>query len=246
MNFKKFEILNHKLSIKKNDVVLFHINLASFKVFYEDINLQDLNYFTYFLLRCFFSPNGTFLIPSFSYKFCKDSKFDISKTKSEVGAFSNFLISKYSKNRSSNPIFSILAFGRKQDEFINSSSSTCFGKNSCFEKLSQNNGKIFFCGTTFDKLTFIHYLEEKYKVDYRKKKIFRGIVNNKKTTTSYFTRDLNSNRIFKFNRLKKDLLKTKKIKKINIGRFEFFSVSCKDIETEFKKKIKKNKYYYLK
>jgi len=243
--FKKFKNLDKKINIKKKDVILFHINLASIKEHYNNTKVEEINYFLFFLLKSFFSSKGTFLIPSFSYNFCKGMKFDKKKTKSYTGKFSNFLISKYPKNRSSNPIFSILSFGYKSKEFINSSTSTCFGKNSFFEKLIVNNGKICFFGTSFNKLTFIHYLEEKYQVNYRKNKKFTGIANNKEIKVNYYVRDLNSKKNFNFNKLKNDLIKKNKVSKTKIGRFEYLSVRCKDIDLEFKKNYKKNMNYYL-
>lgn len=250
MNFKKFENLNKKLNIKNKDTVLFHLNLASFREFYgsihDNVKIEELNYFVFFLLKIFFDKKGTFIVPAFNYNFCNGLTFDKKKTKSEVGQFSNFLISKYPEQRSSNPIFSTLSFGYKSAEFIHSSSSTCFGKNSSFEKLALNNGKICFFGTSFDKLTFIHYLEEKYQVNYRKYKNFLGMADNKKINVKYFVRDLKSKKVFNFNKFKNDLIKKKKIKVVKIGRFEFLSVSCKDLEIEFKKNYIKNSNYYIK
>lgn len=246
MIFKRFENLNKKLNIKKKDVVFFHLNLASFREFFTDVKEEEINYFAFFLLKFFFNDRGTFIIPSFNYEFCKGVAFTKKKTKSEVGKFSNFLITKYPENRSSNPIFSILSFGGKSDKYISSSTYTCFGKDSCFEKLAKHNGKICFFGSSFDKLTFIHYLEEKYQVHYRKHKVFIGIADNKKVKINYFVRNLNSKKEFNFNKLKNDLLKKKKIRRAKIGRHEFLSVTCKDIEMEFKTNYKKNINYYLK
>lgn len=246
MIFKKFENLNKKLNIKKKNVVFFHLNLASFREFYSDIKSDEINYFAFFLLKSFFNNSGTFIIPAFSYRFCKGTEFKKERTKSEVGQFSNFLISRYPKNRSSNPIFSVLSFGKKSNDYVCSSNLTCFGKDSCFEKLAKDNAKICFFGTSFDKLTFIHYLEEKYQAYYRKNKTFVGISDNKKIKINYFARDLKSNREFNFKKLKRDLLKKNKIKKTKVGRFEFLSVNCKDIELEFKTNYKKNINYYLK
>ena len=246
MFFQKFEALNKKLNIKKNDVVFFHINLSSFRVFCNEIKPNEIYYFAFFLLRSYFYGKGTFLIPSFSYSFCKTQKFDTNKTKSEVGMLANFLISHYPQNRSSNPIFSVLSFGSKFKRFKNSSNLTCFGNNSCFERLIKNNGKICFLGASFDRITFIHYLEEKYQVNYRFNKIFNGIVDDEKVKIDYFVRDLYSKKKFNFNKLKSDLIKKKKLKKVSIGKFNFFSIKCKDLDNEFKKNYRINNNYYLK
>ena len=50
MIFKKFKNLDKKINIKKKDVILFHINLASIKEHYNNTKVEEINYFLFFLL----------------------------------------------------------------------------------------------------------------------------------------------------------------------------------------------------
>ena len=87
MIFKKFKNLDKKINIKKKDVILFHINLSSIKEHYNSTKAEEISYFLFFLLKSFFSSKGTFLIPSFSYNFCKGMKFDKKKNKCLFGGW---------------------------------------------------------------------------------------------------------------------------------------------------------------
>ena len=130
------------------------------------------------LLKKKIGKNGVILIPAFTYSFCENKLFDIEKSKSEIGLFSEHA-RKLIKKRTPHPIFSFMLIGNK-NEYSKSSVKTCFGKKSFFDYFKKKNGKIICLGCSFSSITFMHHIEEVSKVDYRINKVFFGKVKRDK------------------------------------------------------------------
>ena len=60
------------------------------------------------------------------------------------------------------------------------------GIDSLFDRFDKINGKIIFLGCNFDRMTFIHHVEQSFGVNYRYLKKFNGNVKyNKKLKKKY-------------------------------------------------------------
>ena len=212
--------------------------IANFK------NKDPINFF-FDELRRYIGRNGTILVPSFTYSFCRKKIFDVQKTKSEVGLFSEIFRKKKNILRTKHPIFSFCISGKLSNFFKNSDNKSCFGPKSIFAKFHKKNGLIIVIGRNFEHgATFLHYIEENFKVEYRYKKIFTGrIFDNKKISHSkvtYFVRNLKLDSSLKY---KKDMYKILNKKKFN--RLLNVSVRCDKLFDYCKKKIKHNKNYLI-
>ena len=98
-------------------------------------------------------------------------------------------------------------------------------------------------GCDLDRITFIHYLEQKLEVPYRYFKFFDGSIVNKKKETKhkirYFVRNLSLDLITDLSKL--DGKKYKKyLGKIKFGRFYLKSISSKNLYKIGKSLIKKD------
>ncbi|MFC1626511.1 AAC(3) family N-acetyltransferase [Pseudomonadota bacterium] len=126
-------------------------------------------------LKTVLGDEGTFLTPSFTYSYCQSEIYDLQKSLSTVGAFSEYLRKQDGCRRSIDPIFSLVGFGPQIDAVFNDLPKSCFGKNCVYDRLYHLNANIFNIGVSLRYLTPIHYLEKKLDVPYRYDKTFEGV-----------------------------------------------------------------------
>ena len=154
------------------------------------------------ILRAIFEvigDRGTVVTPSFNYDFCNTGYFDIKKTPSQVGYFSNYLLSKDNSFRSSHPIFSFVSVGSEAKSLMENVSNDAFGFNSVFDRLLNRKAKALYLNIPLinpgcPPSTYTHYIEQKFGVDYRYIKNFPGTVKNdehiSKSNYLFYVRDL--------------------------------------------------------
>jgi len=181
------------LGLRRGDVVFSHSNVG-FLGFPEEGNDPETVFGV--LLDAFMDvvgPEGTVLIPTFSYSFCKDEDFDIDNTPSSVGAFTEYFRRKPGVVRSLEPIFSIAGTGPKAGMILSDVSNECFGPGSAWERMLQEDAAIVNVGISIGS-TFIHYVEQALGVPYRYRKLFTGQYaaygRSGRMGSVYFVRDL--------------------------------------------------------
>ena len=145
-------------------------------------------FFSYLIQRL--GKNGTLLIPTYNYSFSNGIAFDRKKSPSQVGSFSDYLIKKRYLNRTNDPIFSHLVFGRLKKEIFKLPVSESLGSKSIFNLIEKKKFKILCFCCSLKNVTFIHYIEKLALVPYRFNKFFTGIIkknnNLKKIKIKYF------------------------------------------------------------
>lgn len=184
-----------KLDIKKGDILCVHTEL--FKL---GTPLLPKNEFLQTILDCFFETigkEGTLIMPTFTYSFCKNEIYDKINSKSKMGILTEFFRKQEGVKRTNDPIFSFAVKGAKEELFLKSTTS-CFGENCVYDILTKENGNIILFGMYNSGYTFSHYIEEIAKVPYRYYKNFSGILIDEKNIKqnvdiSYYVRDLNEN-----------------------------------------------------
>ena len=119
----------------------------------------------------------TICMPTFTFSFCNGKDFDPSKSASKMGALNEFFRKQEGVLRSVDPLMSTALLGEDTDLVLNIGHSSC-GANSTFDKLRhRNNVKFLFLGPKIgDCMTYMHYLEWLYGVEYRYERVFRGNV----------------------------------------------------------------------
>ena len=190
--FKSFR----KAGIFPSDTVMIHGDSGVAAQFKIPSNINKIEYMIS-SIKSYFSNKGTVIVPTFSYSFTKKESYNKFSTPSDIGDFSNYFWKSEKVKRSNNPIFSVASIGKYSDEFANSRIDDCFGKDTAFDLLYKLNGKIICLGCEFNRITFVHYVEQKYNVHYRYFKNFSGYIylNNKPIylDTSYYVRNLQIN-----------------------------------------------------
>ncbi len=195
--------------------------------------------------------DNNLIIPTYNYDFGKNKIFDLYNDKSHVGAFSEFFRKKYPLNRTKVPFFSscskkILPQHKSQKKFIDP-----FGKNSDFNFLKENNGKILNFGSNFAP-TYIIFIERFIPGGplYRYEKIFHGKILEKnkesKIKVVYIVRPRGIDISYNLNKIKGDLfkqgiLKSKKTK----NNFQYEECDANDFFYFSLEKIKQDPLYFL-
>ncbi|AJC92451.1 aminoglycoside N3'-acetyltransferase [Campylobacter subantarcticus LMG 24377] len=184
-----------KLSIEKGDILCVHSELMKFGQ--PLLNRSD---FLQTILDCFFEvigKEGTLIMPTFTYSFCKNETYDNLNSKSTVGVLTEYFRKWGGVKRTNDPIFSFAIKGAKEELFLKDTTS-CFGENCVYDVLAKENGKLVLFGSKIAGYTFSHFIEEKAYVPYRYFKDFSGNIiteNGKKIKKKiqYYVRKLDQN-----------------------------------------------------
>jgi len=139
--------------IKKGDTLMLHGNAGvSASIISNKKNKLDIIFNE---IIDYLGNKGTILIPTFTYNFCDNKNFNIKKTKSQLGLFSETFRLKKNIKRTSHPIFSFAIYGNKSDYYLNASIKTCFIINLSFEKIIASYAvkRVFSSGEIFQNIT---------------------------------------------------------------------------------------------
>jgi len=245
---KKLNLLFDRLDVGKGDSIILHSNFAGIYQYEKSSSNKLFDSFLNFLLRRI-GKNGTLLIPTYNYDFTKGTPFDKERSKCQVGSFGNYLIKCYSKNRTFEPIFSHIVFGKLKNLIFNSKIDESFGNKSVFSRMEKNNFKIVCFCCSPSTMTFIHFIEKKMNVKYRFNKYFTGYLKNKnikkKITLKYHVGKKKTNYSLKEEKIL-NMIDQKNFIEINYGRFNCYSVKVKYLINRLKTKISNENNYLIK
>ena len=179
-------------------------------------------------------PDGTLVMPSFSYSFTKNEAFDVRHTPSTVGMLTERFRTRAGVLRSSDPIFSFAASGLGAQELASLPGRECFGADSAFAVLHRRNALIVCLGCSLSSGgTFIHYVEKSHGVNYRYDKEFSGVITRAdgssiSTSVVYYVRDLARNSVANLKRLHRRLETQRLLRTASLGRFQVLGVRAAD------------------
>lgn len=182
-----------EIGILRDDIVMIHADAGVAAQYREKPAESRLDHFIN-EIKDYFSSEGTILVPSFSYSSTKNEHFDVDKTPSAVGLFSEHFRHGSDVKRSNHPIFSVSTWGKFGDDFLEGSNHDCFGPGTFFEMLLERNVKLVALGCNLNRITFVHYVEQRKQVSYRFLKSFSGKIvefdEEMYLNTNYYVRDL--------------------------------------------------------
>jgi len=161
------------IGVKDGDSVFLHSNLGFFGTLEDATTADQLNETFFNAIAEVVGNKGTIVVPTFSYSFCKNEEFDLKNTKGTCGMFSEYLRKVKSAKRSLDANFSVAAIGSLAEVYTCEAPEHSFGKNSFWERLTKQNGKILCLNFPYGS-TFIHYVEKSLNVAYRYDKLFHG------------------------------------------------------------------------
>jgi len=154
--------------LQEDDVIFMSSDITNLaKYFKEKLVAFDVNTFVEILQLKL--KNGTLIFPAYTDKLRHGDIFDYKKAKPTTGALSNRIGRRKDFVRSFDPLHSVYTWGKKADEIVKLKDESSFGENSIFGFLARENAKFIFIDVDLqNSFTFIHYLEEKLKISYRK------------------------------------------------------------------------------
>lgn len=157
------------------DIVFGHSNIGFFGLPEEGSDRQTV---FEVVLDAFFDvigPEGTIVVPTFTYSFPKGQVFDPDDTPGIGGMFAEMVRQLPESRRSHDPCVSVAAIGAKADELTRNVPQNTYEDDGIFGRLLSHNAKT--CNLNIDAATtFVHYAERKAGVPYRFDKTFDGIL----------------------------------------------------------------------
>ncbi|MEY8392200.1 AAC(3) family N-acetyltransferase [Lachnospiraceae bacterium 45-W7] len=190
---------------------------------------------------------GTLIMPTFSYSFCKGEVFDVQNTKSDVGCLTEHFRKLPGVIRTAEPIFSFALSGKNAERYL-AIGESCFSRDSMYGKLLDDDAKIVFLGSHMGA-TFNHYVEAQMEVPYRFMKRFSGIVRNNdeqyETYRDFFVRYLDRDSMPDADKLDKFYIETGIIHMEYIGEATISSIRCVRWFEEAEKKYRQDPTYFL-
>jgi len=119
--------------------------------------------------------NGTLVVPTFNFDFCKGHKYSAVSTISQMGTLTEIARKKANKNRTWHPVYSFVLFGNIPALEIKKKNYSAFGPESIFKWIDDVDGKIAVIDLPDQKsMTYYHHVEELKQVDWRFMKTFKG------------------------------------------------------------------------
>ena len=103
-------------------------------------------------------PEGTLLIPTYNWGFCKGKTFDYKNSPSKTGVIGDTALKRKDFRRTKHPIYSFAVWGKDIDYLCSLDDVESFGPNSPFAYLEKNHGKNAFIGgaSLRNCFTYIH------------------------------------------------------------------------------------------
>ena len=193
----------------------------------------------------------TFILPSYTFSFCKKNFYSTTSSKSETGILSDLVHSDLCGSvRSNHPIYSHVFIGPRSYAMSKLFGVTTFGEESIFEYLEKINATYALLNCGWEYATIFHRYEEIKTVNYRNYKIFKGEIKHyeeklKEIEVKMFVRDLELNPINDMNRSLDALKKKKSYSQFTNEKFKLLSASVLDIKSTCLSLLKENNYALL-
>ena len=160
------------LGVVRGDVVMLHSDAIAVAQ-YRDLGNESGIHLFIDTLETYLGPEGTLLMPTFTYSLTKGHVYDVCKTASSVGMITEVFRRRPKTVRTHDPIFSFAISGAQKERYRAADSVDCFGAGSVFDELHRQNGWILWIGCALNT-TFVHFVEKRVGVSYRYDKRFQG------------------------------------------------------------------------
>lgn len=119
-------------------------------------------------------PQGTLIVPTFTYSYFRNEVYDLEKSGSTVGVLGDLVRKRPGAVRSLEPNFSMAAVGAQAEELMAREVLNPFGKGGYYDKLLRSAGQALLIGVDFTALPLFMHLEWMHGVSYRYEKEFTG------------------------------------------------------------------------
>jgi aminopeptidase-like protein/aminoglycoside N3'-acetyltransferase len=139
-------------------------------------------------LREVVGPEGSLLLPTYTFSFCRQELYDVQETPTQGGPWSRSAeVLEYFRRlpgvvRSRDPIHSVAGLGPAASALLSGLPPTCFGPGSLYDRLRAAGAKICLLGPPLEEAVFRHHVEELVGVPFRFHKLFTGRIRDRGVT----------------------------------------------------------------
>jgi len=239
----------NQIGVEAGDTVLVHSDSTLAMRLSKSASWLEANRF---MQECFeetLGAQGTLIVPTFNYNFCKGKPYVHESTPSQVGLFSEQVRKDPRALRSFHPIFSFAAIGPQAEKVLGNVGKSSFGKNSVFERLHRMDAKMVFFNVPMAFCTFVHYIEQQLNVEYRYLKYFSGQVSKGDQTWTdtfdFFVRYLDRDVTVALDRFQDNLQKKGILKSVSLGEGTVLCTSCIDTYNESLNILDQEPYFLI-
>lgn len=188
------------------------------------------------------------IAPAFTYSYCWGKLFDPHYDVSQgCGVLAEYFRTRKGSVRTYDPIFSVSSTHPLPQEFFQAQDIDCFGPQSIWAWLTEQDGQLAFLNCSVNFCTYIHYVEQLCCVPYRYAKIFYGETwdihfNKFPTAATYFVKPQDDSVVTELNPLFKRLTKTT----IDLGRWGILQcVSMRELLEDAKQCLRNQPRFLL-
>lgn len=230
-----------------SNAVVMHTDLFRMRFVQRKIPLQQqLKDLFQILVKA--SDGKTLLFPTFNYDFCRTHSYNPSSDPCQVGTFNEYVRQLYPDARTLTPVFNFCVYNNYN--FSLKPVENPFSEASTFGELTKNNAAILFLGASFSANTFIHYVEECFKIGYRYIKLFPGIIHNNETEQKillqYRVRPMIDNAVvYDWDRLLIDLVNSEILHQIPFGSSNLLWFNSRQLLNNWLEHLKNDELYFL-
>lgn len=169
-NYINYKDIAKELGLNKFDTLLISSNIKNIakKAIRNEGSFNPDNFINSFANIL---EEGTLLFPAFTDRIKNKDIFSINSSLPNTGTLSKKAFSRDDFVRSYDPIHSFMIKGMFADEAASLENNSTFGPDSVFAFLHSLRAKMLIIDVDFmNSFTFVHYVEEYFKVKYRKYK----------------------------------------------------------------------------
>lgn len=247
-----------ELNLNFGDSVMIHTSLKELGAI-QDIEPNNNEAYCNAIYEAFESiidtknNKGILVVPTFTHDYVRVMKsFNLEKSKSEVGIFSEYIRNMKDSYRTLHPINSVSIVGGGEEKMFSNISTSGYGLNSFFDIFSRiENSKIVYFGADINHSTYVHHIEHMIGVSYVYNKAYFEpdvIVNDKKVDKPFFNsvRYLDEGIEPDYSSLQNILIEKKLINVGYINEFKVMIVKVKDLIAEIYTLLQNNQCSLLK
>lgn len=238
IQYKESDLINIFKKLKLDEYDIIYVASSGFAHFW-DANFEKK------IIKALKLVCNTLIMPSFSFDFCDKGFYSVKSSKTFCGKISEMFLQDPETVRTKySPMHNVTIYGKEKDYFNKKQYYSSFGEQSIFADMSNFKCGVLLIDCSFDDgCAFIHCLEDKYKSNYRHKKIFTGqIIDSDGVAFKYnFGRDVrDKNVVLSSVELGKMFYKTELVTTIRYCKSEFAFFSLNDFYSFFNPIFKNN------
>lgn len=178
--------------IKEGDTVLVHGSLMHLGRM-RGVSGGELAARHFEALQTAVGADGTIVVPTFTFAFCRGTAFDSQSSPSEgMGVFSEYVRTRPEAHRSPHPMQSVAAIGPAAAAICCTETRSSFDPGGPFDTLLRMGAKGLLLGAPMQSFSLVHLAEERCAVPYRYWKEFSAPYGNPPAPRSFaiYVRDL--------------------------------------------------------